>query len=433
MDTHCDEYTINPENGRKIKIDTQIWKRLAAKYYMIDGKFTDQTIPDSRAYLSNKVFGLKQVTPNRRVTHRRVSDPKGEHKYLIVGSKTWNERFLEYEWNGHEFGDKRGRPLPEFMNTVEKRREARRNKAFARFDRKVAEGRLSDVINSSLGYALTYYHTVEGDMYKEWMNEKRTKKDFRLNNDDDKRLWVRLPGEKGDEEVEPINLVFDESEEFNEIVKKFIMTGMREYNQCFVTIMAYNLMLTHDGDPKILNLTDDRLGHLRIVRRDRIDEWIEDYLKWYRNGVEEQETEGSGFVYHGWIGFHVEMFPLRTFVGYKHHTPYIIGQTAVNPNINDNRCLQRCLILASEGGHKIIANRKMGDASVYNKWWKQPDKYKVFGVTIHEVEEAMDICDNKAFDQSEKNFVRLEELLKVSSNVFEFTLLPGYDDKTKGK
>ena len=145
-------------------------------------------------------------------------------------------------------------------NTVEKRREARRNKFFARFDRKVAEGRLSDVIDSSLGYALTYYHTVEGDMYKEWMNEKRTKKDFRLNNDDENRLLVRLPGEKGDEEVEPINLVFDESEEFNEIVKKFIMTGMREHNQCFVTIMAYNLMLTHDGDPKILNLTDDRLG-----------------------------------------------------------------------------------------------------------------------------------------------------------------------------
>ena len=54
----------------------------------------------------------------------------------------------------------------------------------------VSQGRLSDVINSSLGYALMYYHTMEGDMYKDWMNEKRTKKDFRLKNDDDKRLWV---------------------------------------------------------------------------------------------------------------------------------------------------------------------------------------------------------------------------------------------------
>ena len=207
--------------------------------------------------------------------------------------------------------------------------------------------------------------------------------------------------------MEPINLVFDESSEFNETVKKFIMTGMREYSQCFITIMAYNLMLTHDGDPKILNLTDDRLGHLRIVRRERIDEWIKDYRKWYRNGVEEQETEGSGFVYYGWIGFHVEMFSLRTYVGHKHPTPFVIGRTVVNPNIDDNRCLQRCLILASEGGHKIIANRKIGDETVYNKWWKQSDKYKVFGVTNHEVEEATGIRDNAFFDRSEEKNRRI--------------------------
>ena len=265
------------------------------------------------------------------------------------------------------------------------------------------------------------------------MNEKRTKKDFRLNNDDDKRLCVRLPDGKSEEEVEAINLIFDETDEFNEIVKKYILNGMREYNQCFITIMAYNLMWTHAGDPKILNLTDDRLGHLRIVRRDRIDEWIEEYRKWYKNAVEEQETEGSGFAYAGWIGFHIEMFPLRTFVGYKQHTPFVIGRTALNPDFDDNRCLQRCLILASEGGHKIVANRKIGDATVYNKWWKQPDKNKVFGVTIHEVEEAMNIRDNAPFNASEENFARLEELLKVSLNVFEVTLLPGYDDNSEDK
>ena len=120
MDSFRDEYTINPETGRKIKVGTQTWKRLASKYYMIDGKFTDQSIPDSRAYLLNKVFGVKEVVLIIQVTHRRFSDPKGEHKYLIVGSKAWNERFLEYEWNGHEFGDKQGRPLLEFMSTVEK-------------------------------------------------------------------------------------------------------------------------------------------------------------------------------------------------------------------------------------------------------------------------------------------------------------------------
>ena len=132
--------------------------------------------------------------------------------------------------------------------------------------------------------------------------------------------------------------------------------------------MVYYLIWTHARELKILNLTtDDRLRNLRIIHKDHIDEWLEDYLRWYRNAEEEQETEGSGFVYRGWIGFHAEIFSLRTFVGSKHHTSLILGHMVVNPNINDNRCLQRCLILVSEGGYKMIANRKMGDASVYNK------------------------------------------------------------------
>ena len=45
----------------------------------------------------------------------------------------------------------------------------------------------------------------------------------------------------------------------------------------------------------------------------------------------------------------------------------------------------------------------------------------------------MDICDNKPFEQSEEKFSRLEELLKVSPNVFEVTLLPGYNDNFKDK
>ena len=95
------------------------------------------------------------------------------------------------------------------------------------FDRKVAEGRLSDVIQSFLGYALTYYNTVDGNMYKEWMNEKRTKKDFHIyKNDDEKRVWILLLDGKNEEEVEPLNLMMDESDEFNEGAKKYIKNGM---------------------------------------------------------------------------------------------------------------------------------------------------------------------------------------------------------------
>ena len=259
-------------------------------------------------------------------------------------------------------------------------------------------------------------------MYKKWMNEKRTKKDFHISKVvNERKVWVCLPDGKNEEEVEPLNLMFDGTGEFNEVVKKHILNGMSDYPQCFISIMAYNLMWTHSGDPKILNLTNDRLGHFRIIHKDHIDDWVNGYLKWYRNAVEEQETERRG------------LFPLRTFVGYIHPIPSILGQSVVNPNIDDNMCLQWYLILASECGHKIIANRKMGDESVYNKWCKQRDKYKVFGVTIYEIEEAMDICNNKPFEQSEERFMRLEELLNVSLNIFEITLLPGYNDNSKDK
>ena len=131
------------------------------------------------------------------------------------------------------------------MNMVEKRREVRRNKFFIIFDHKVSEGRLSDVIQSLFGYTLTYYHTMNGNMYKEWMNEKQIKNDFCIHKDDnERRIWICLSDEKNEEEVELLNLMFDENGEFNEVAKKYILNGMCDYIQCFITIMVYNLMCT---------------------------------------------------------------------------------------------------------------------------------------------------------------------------------------------
>ena len=103
------------------------------------------------------------------------------------------------------------------------------------------------------------------------MNEKRTKKDFPIHKDNN-RIWVYLPDGKSEEEVEPLNLMMDESGKFNEVAKKCILNDMHDYPQCFITIMPYNLMWTHVGKLKILNLTDDRLGHLHINHKDHIDD-----------------------------------------------------------------------------------------------------------------------------------------------------------------
>ena len=61
------------------------------------------------------------------------------------------------------------------------------------------------------------------------MNEKQNKEDFHIHKDkDEKRIWVCLPDGRSKEEVEPLNLMTDESEEFNEVTKKYILNGMRD-------------------------------------------------------------------------------------------------------------------------------------------------------------------------------------------------------------
>ena len=212
--------------------------------------------------------------------------------------------------------------IHEYSGEEREVRQTRRNKFFIMFDHKVAEECLSDVIQSSFGHALTYYHTMDGNMCKEWMNEKRTKKDFLIHKDDDEtRILVRLPDGKSEEEVEPLNLMIDETGEFNEVVKKYILNGMSDYPQCFITIMAYNLIWTQNGELKILTLTDYRLGHLLIFHKDHINKWL---VKWGSEVVQKcfrrTRDRRKWLCLHGWIGFHIEMFPLETFVGYKHQT-----------------------------------------------------------------------------------------------------------------
>ena len=71
-------------------------------------------------------------------------------------------------------------------------------------------------------------------MVKEWMNVKRTKKDFRTRYDiDEEKVWVHLPDGKSEEEVEPLQLLVNEKnkDEFKEVAKKYIMNGLRDYAQ----------------------------------------------------------------------------------------------------------------------------------------------------------------------------------------------------------
>ena len=86
MSRRNDKHTINPETGKMIKVENPTWKRLAAKYYMIGDQFTDQVIPDPRVYKASKMNKASKVKVNRP-SDKRVVDPAGVKRYIIVGSK----------------------------------------------------------------------------------------------------------------------------------------------------------------------------------------------------------------------------------------------------------------------------------------------------------------------------------------------------------
>ena len=47
-------------------------------------------------------------------------------------------------------------------------------------------------------------------------------------------------------------------------MKRHITNSMRDYSQCFMTIIAYNLIKKNSNELKNLSRTNDRIGHLHI-------------------------------------------------------------------------------------------------------------------------------------------------------------------------
>ena len=89
MSSQSIEYTINLETGKQIMFGGPTWKRLATTYYTVGDTFTDQTIPETNIHPSQG----KQRSP--LIRFKCTTDPMGEKKFIIVGSTTWNKRFIE--------------------------------------------------------------------------------------------------------------------------------------------------------------------------------------------------------------------------------------------------------------------------------------------------------------------------------------------------
>ena len=57
-----------------------------------------------------------------------------------------------------------------------------------------------------------------------------------------------------------------------------VMNRMLDYSKYFVSNIDDNLMSNHFSNLNILPLTNDRVGHLRIIQKNLIDEWLNNPL-----------------------------------------------------------------------------------------------------------------------------------------------------------
>ena len=60
--------------------------------------------------------------------------------------------------------------------------------------------------------------------------------------------------------------------EFKEIIKPYITKDRGKYIQCFMITKTYNLITSHSEELKIMNMTDDQLGHHHHVQKEHVEE-----------------------------------------------------------------------------------------------------------------------------------------------------------------
>lgn len=446
---------INPLTGRKIRVNGTVYNKLRNQFFIDDkNNFlapkpllnynnTDVVI-ENRARDYNKKHHPEYVVQKLTKKKYRVYNPLDLSTKVVVGSKAWNELYKTHNWNGRQFTDQRVESLSGYESSVESRRIHRKTiKQSERFDKLVNNiNKRDNVVNSELGYSVVHYDTVDNKMFKEKNGKYKETHDFKLMKTKS-GFKVSPKGESNFTDVKNDPLFYNGNDFLSEndfqryrdnfcnTVVKYIKNGEKEnYPQYLIDFKCIiQMSQIHDGESIIDTrmITDNRPAHQRIITAGHEKEWIANYLiTVYQQEVERLELEGSGWIYVGNIGFSFTMIPLKVNVGAGIKTPVILGLTVINPCIDDNRCLQRCLILASNG-QSIIKARHVCNAKGYSKYWNKPNKNLVFGHSILEIESLVNIQDNKPFVECIENFRALENLLDIYITCYQFNMLDGFD------
>lgn len=426
-------YDVDPYTNRVLRKDSEKYRQLRQSLH---GDEYDSSLT------LNTLRQLYKNNMNRQITKMFATRHPITDKVLIVGSDEWNEVYRQYNWDGKnkKFTTRRDHALPPHLWSVKDRRFANKSK-YSRINKEIEEG---TILKTSMGSYATVYYVEQGIVNAVYRNSIKGHKDFTFTKDEDgtyhvmkkgtndKKTIRKLMCNKSDFEVDDNDI-----QEIYTKIAEYIQqceTDAPQYYMCLAMYDNYYKYETNSEGKKerqdiIFKNFDNRLPYERVVTKNHELEWSEAYIRNdYLISIELPDLEGSGWIYGGNMGFSFSIIPLTKFIGAGIPTPSILGYTVLNACINDNKCLQRSLILACNGDY-YVKTKNICRESSYNKYWKKPQVNQVFGHTIQEIETAVNIEDNKPFVECDQNFKTLEDLLNIYINCYEFDMQDGFDPK----
>ena len=144
MDVHR---VIDSKIGRGIDVRSPAWISLSRKVLHLE-QWHDYRPNDSDSwgYMTNKVWDEKTKSIMSARSRKQIVSVLWtllENKSSYTGSNTRNERYLEYEWNGHQFSKKQKQALDKSLKTVSKHCEERHTWSITALDGKIARSACS--------------------------------------------------------------------------------------------------------------------------------------------------------------------------------------------------------------------------------------------------------------------------------------------------
>ena len=438
------EYIISPLTNKIIKVGSRAYQSLQRDY--VYNTSTDEYVEKPFSKLSYFEKPAKKLSKKVKSKDRQIvpipqwilnQKPRLRLKSVKVGSSDYKKlmKFAVY--------DKVNNTLVPRKTTAEIAHEQRRKARYGKFNHQVQMGKFSDYIDAKrMGKSLLYYHvnsTQEGTTSKKYLESSKQnyeqthfKKQFTLT------MKNNVPQIRFDSSVDILQPLspFDKKQlsTLINIFKRYLSQlteSTPSHSKCLMDISAIEMCVNDLDSSKVETVTrylrDSRLPNDRILITSKEDIFINRYFEFFMEQFSKEldyTRDRSGLRFVGILGFQINLTPIKNSIGSYIPTPIeIVGDTLLNIKADDNKCLQRCLIYATNQSI-IDRSRRRYQAQPYNKFWKQSDKFTVNGVSIHEIEQQLNLVNDQCFQATEDNFALLEKLIHCRINVYQIDILP---------